>query len=102
MEFPERDTGSWKKFKYSFYLRGGGPGNEGMDLNYFFFDNENYRYVIYDTYTSAGSKNSIGVKVINVDTGVTTDIPGKVNTRQGSLTDFRDNSLVEISEELFD
>src|SRR5882724_5416344 len=33
-EFPEKNKSSFSKFKYSFYLRGGGSDNAGMDLNY--------------------------------------------------------------------
>ena len=43
-EFPTKSKESWLKFKYSFYLRGGGTSNEGMDLNYIYFTNENFKY----------------------------------------------------------
>ena len=38
-EFPGKSKSSWTDFKYSFYLRGGGTQNEGMDLNYIYFTN---------------------------------------------------------------
>jgi hypothetical protein len=39
LEFPENKADSWSKFTYSYYLRGGGAENEGMDLNYLSFEN---------------------------------------------------------------
>ncbi len=101
-EFPEKTKSSFKKFKYSFYMRGGGAQNEGMDLNYLYFENDNFKYIIYDTYYAAGNKHSIGVKVVDLKTKKTTDIKGEIKTQKGSLTDFRDNTLVEITEEFFD
>src|SRR5690349_9396285 len=37
LEFPELNKKSWDQFTYSYYLRGGGISNEGMDLNYIYF-----------------------------------------------------------------
>ena len=100
--FPDTSKNSWKAFKYSFYLRGGGPQNEGMDLNYLYFTNNGFRYVVYDTYYAVGNKQEIGIKIINLTTNKTTNIKGDRKTRKGTLTGFRDNNLVEIGEELFD
>jgi len=102
MEFPDMTNNSWKKFKYSFYLRGGGLENDGLDLNYVFFENENYRYVIYQTYSAADSESNIGVKVIDIKTNKTSDIPGNPKTRKGTLIDFRDNGLLQVGDEIFD
>ena len=101
-EFPDKSKSSWTKFKYSFYMRGGGTQNEGMDLNYVYFTNKDFTYVVYDTYISIGNKQSIGVKSINLKTKKTTNIKGKIKTRKGTLVDFRDNNLLEIGDELFD
>jgi hypothetical protein len=101
MEFPKKTKDSWKRFKYSYFLRGGGPDNSGIDLNYVFFDNDNIRYIIYDTYFSESRKYSIGVRVISLDKKIT-DIRGNYKTRKGSMVDFRDNGLLEIGDELFD
>ncbi|MFT3702630.1 MAG: hypothetical protein QM802_09680 [Agriterribacter sp.] len=45
-EFPAKSKDSWTKFTYSFYLRGGGPQNEGLDLNYIYFTNKEFKYVM--------------------------------------------------------
>jgi hypothetical protein len=101
-EFPDKSKSSWTSFTYSFYLRGGGTKNEGTDLNYIVFTNKDFKYVIYDTYFAVGNKQKIGIKVINLKTEKATNIKGNRKTRKGTLVDFRDNSLLEIGDELFD
>jgi hypothetical protein len=91
-----------KQFKYSFYLRGGGKANEGMDLNYVYFINKGFKYVIFSTSYAIDDKYEIGLKVIDMKTDKVTTIKGIVKTKKGTLTDFRDNGLLEIGEELFD
>jgi hypothetical protein len=99
-EFPEKDKTSWTRFKYSFYLRGGGVQNEGQDLNYIYFINKNIKYIIYDTYYSVGGESEIGIKVIDIQTNKTVDIKGDYKTRKGTMADFRDNNLLEVTDEL--
>jgi hypothetical protein len=101
-EFPEKTKASWSQFKFSFYMRGGGAQNEGMDLNYVYFTNKEFQYIIFDTYYAAGNKHDIGIKIINLQTKKATTIKGIRKTQVGNLTDFRDNNLLEIGEELFD
>ncbi|MFT5254612.1 MAG: acyl-CoA-binding protein [Flavobacteriales bacterium] len=98
-EYPGKLNESWSKFKYSFYLRGGGKMNEGMDLNYIAFINENYKYVIYDTYFSVKNKTNIGIKIIDLKTEKIIDLKGKTKTRKGTLVDFRDNKHIGIDDE---
>jgi len=98
-EFPEKNKSSFSKFKYSFYLRGGGPGNEGMDLNYVHFTNGNFQYVIFDNYVE---KSEIGIKVVDLKSNKTTVIKGNTSTKKGTLIEFRSNGLLEIGEEIFD
>ena len=73
-----------------------------MDLNYVYFVNNGYQYIIYDTYFSAGNKTAIGVKLIDLTTKKTTNIKGKSKTKKGSLINFRDNGLLKVSEEIFE
>ena len=101
-EFPPSYLDSWTKFTYSFYLRGGGTENAGMDLNYVYFFNGGYEYVIYDTYFSEGERSAIGIKVIDLKTKKTTDIKGILKTRAGTLINFRDNNELKIGDETFD
>jgi hypothetical protein len=97
-EYPEKSKDSWKKFKYSYYLRGGGAQNDGMDLNYLYFTNNGYKYSIYDTYHAADNKSAIGISVTNLKTNKTVDIKGVKSTRKGTMTDFRNDHLVEVVE----
>lgn len=100
-EFPNKLKSSWTNFKYSYYLRGGGVKNEAMDMNSLEFINENFKYVIYDTYYAVGNKQNIGIEITNLKLDKITIIGGILKTRKGTLTDFRDNKLVEIKENFF-
>jgi hypothetical protein len=101
-EFPRKSKDSWIAFKYSFYMRGGGIQNEGMDLNYIYFINKGFKYIIYDTYLASGNKQIFGIKIINLKTKKIIDIIGDPKTRKGTLIDFRDNNLLKIEDELFE
>ncbi|MCD6063566.1 MAG: hypothetical protein K0R82_1477 [Flavipsychrobacter sp.] len=102
-EYPTKDRNSWKKFSYSFLLRGGGIKNEGMDLNYLYFDNNGFRYVIYQTYYARGEERFAGVKVINLEEEGSVDVKAKYSTVEGSLGGFfRGEKLVRDGEELFE
>lgn len=101
-EFPGMNKTSWKKFTYSFYLRGGGKENEGLDLNYVFFSSTHYKYIIYHTYSAEDEKYTCGIKVLDITTKKTVNIKGNAATIEGNLIDFRDNKLLEIGDETFD
>ena len=101
-EYPKSVEDGRNKFTYSYYLRGGGASNEGMDLNYVYFTNNGFRYVVYHTYYAVKNEEKIGVKVIDLKGGKTIDIKGDYKTKKGTLMDFRDNNLLEIGDELFD
>jgi hypothetical protein len=98
-EFPGRSRESWLKVKYAFYLRGGGIQNDGMDLNYIYFSNNDFKYTIYDTYTTEDQKSDLGVRVTDLKTNKTTDIRGVYKSRKGTLAGFRDNNLLEITDD---
>ncbi len=91
-----------KQFKYSFYLRGGGKANEGMDLNYVYFTNNEFKYVIFDTYYAIKNQHNIGLRIIDLKTNKASIIKGMEKTRKGSLIDFRDNGLLDVGDELFE
>jgi len=102
LEFPEKSKESWKKFKYAWYLRGGGAANAGMDLNYFYFTTNGYRYYIYDVYYAEEKKYGIGVGVTDLKTNKTITIRGVKKTQKGTLINLRDNNLVERDEDMID
>ncbi len=104
LEFPEKENRrkSWDSFQYSYWLRGGGLQNEGMDLNYIQFTRANFKYVLYDTYYAIDESENAGIKVIDLKTGVVKDIKGLPKTKKGSLLDFRFMDAIKKSEEIFD
>lgn len=103
LEFPKvKDKSSFNQFEYSSYLRGGGIQNEGMELEYLAFTNEGVKYVVYDTYAARGNKYNIGIKVIDVVTEKTTNIPGRYKSRKGSLGILGEMKLVKKGDELYD
>ena len=101
-EFPKKMKDSWSMFTYSFYLRGGGKQNEGLDLNYVYFTSGNFKYIIYHTYFAREGKSKCGIKVVDTTSNKTVDVRGNINTMEGNLTDFRDNNLLEIRDDIFD
>jgi len=99
---PDEAKQSRNKFKYSFYIRGGEKQNEGLDLNYVYFSNGKFKYVIYQTYSANESESRCGIKIIDLATKKTIDIKGKIESIRRDLKDLRDSSLLEIGDELFD
>lgn len=102
MEYPEKTKASFTKFKYSYYLRGGGVANEGMDLDYLYFYNNRFRYLIYKTYYARDAEYDTGVKVTDTISKKTVDIKGIYKTKKGTLSNFRDNGLVEIVDDFLE
>ena len=100
-EYPNNKSDSWKKFKFSSYLRGGGKTNEGMDLNYLYFQVDNYKYVIYEEYFAETEQTNYGIKVIDSNSEKITNIKADKKTIKGNLFIFRDNKKVEKGDELF-
>ncbi len=103
LEYPNiKDKSSWNKFEYSYWLRGGGIQNEGIDLNYVAFTIEKNKYVIYDTYFANGEKYEVGIRVINLSNNKTLKIIGNGKTQKGTLVDFRFDKSIKEGEELYD
>jgi len=102
LQYPDTLKNDWNDFTYSYYLRGGGQSNEGMELNYLYFTTAGFQYVIYNTYYSSSDKTTIGIKIINIKTAKTNNIIGVYKSRKGDLTKFRDNTLIGKSDELFE
>ena len=103
LQFPADLSTSWNSFHHSWYLRGGGTQNEGMDLDYLYFDRGDYRYVIFqEYYSTSGSTFEYGIKVINTKTDKRTIIPASLSTVKGTLSTLRNIEKIKEGEELFD
>ncbi len=95
LEYPASlDNTSWQNFTYSYYYRGGGKMNAGMDLNYIDFTNNDYSYRIYNEYYSEDESVANGILVTD-SKGKETDIKGINKTVEGSLVELRFNELIK-------
>lgn len=86
-EYPKEKKDSWLKFKYSYFMRGGGPENEGLDLNYLKFENNGIKYIVYEEYSASDDSKKYGIRIEN--SKINTDIRGDPKSVVGSLIDFR-------------
>ncbi|HRE10974.1 MAG TPA: hypothetical protein PK605_06390 [Ignavibacteria bacterium] len=79
---------SWQLFTYSYYFRGGGKENAGLDLNYLSFENNGYLYKLYQEYSAEAESESAGIIVTGAN-GIETDFKAVSNSVKGSLVDLR-------------
>jgi len=98
-EFPTKTKESWTKFKYSHYSRGGGKQNLAEELRHISFINNNFKYVIYDSYYSESDEFDIGVQVLDLKTKKLTDYEGTLNSKKGSLS-FKESSKLEEDKDI--
>jgi len=84
-------------FKYSYYLRGGGIENAGLDLNFLSFTFDNNHYKVYQEYSAEDDKEYIGVIITN--NSIERYLIGKSETSKGNLMEFRSNGLIPIQQE---
>jgi len=94
-EFPQNKEDSWNKFVYTYYLRGGGGFNEGLDLNYLSFEDEGKQYEVYQEYTAEQDIIMVGLKIVDLETSQETLLPGIGETVNGSLVSLRDNIKIK-------
>jgi hypothetical protein len=95
LEYPKDKRISWQSFEYSYYLRGGGSANEGLDLNYLSFSNGDWKYTIYQEYTADTNSTVFGVRLVNDKDGEKLDLPGSASSVEGSLVPLRDNERIK-------
>jgi hypothetical protein len=91
LEYPKDKKDSWSKFKYTYYFRGGGPENEGIDLNYLIFNNNGYTYTIFQEYYSVEGRTKCGLRIENSNK---IEIKGDIKSAIGTLVDFRYNNKI--------
>ncbi len=95
LEYPRQKSGSWKLFSYSYYLRGGGAANAGLDLNALSFTNSVFTYTVYWDYSAEDDSTTVGIRVKNLKTGKEVDLPGVLSSVIGSLVDLREEPRLE-------
>ncbi|MBE2218416.1 MAG: hypothetical protein IAE90_09445 [Ignavibacteria bacterium] len=95
LEYPaELNVASWQNFTYSYYFRGGGKENAGLDLNYVTFENNGFTYKLYDEYSAEDESRNTGVLVTDTE-GKERDITGTKGSAKGSLIDLRYNEKIK-------
>ncbi len=98
IEYPDILDDSWNNFAYCYYLRGGGPDNEGLDLNFITFKSKEYSYILYEKYYATDDEHQYGMIIINNDNGNEKDMIGSSDSVIGTLINFRrDNKILEGS-----
>ena len=102
LEFPRKKEDSWSRFFYWYYLRGGGPQNEGLDLNYLGFTDHGWEYIIYDEYAAVGDQYEAGVLVIRLKDCKVTELVGRTDAKIGSLVSLRWNNAVRKDDSIPD
>lgn len=101
MEFPGDRQNGWSKFKYSYYNRGGGKSNAGIEIQNIIFENDGYKYVIYYNYSAEEDEQTVGILVMNETTGKESKIIGNTDTVEGSLMQIRESGLLEMADEMY-
>lgn len=101
LEFPINKEGAWENFKFSSYSRGGGEMNEGIELNYIYFDIGIYTYVVYEEYLAKKGKTNYGIKIVDAEKNKIEHIKVASNSVRGSLTIFREQKKIKKGDELF-
>jgi hypothetical protein len=102
LQYPEKAEDKEMKFTYSFYLRGGGEANEGMELNYIYFILNGIKYVIYENAHWSEKQKNVGLKMIEMTTSKTTSLIANSATVKGNLMQFRNTEIVQLGDEIFD
>ena len=102
LQYPQTINDTTLFFTYSFYLRGGGTANEGMELNYVYFELNNLKYVLFENSHSSNPASSFGLKIIDVKTQHEEVYEALDNTIRGSLNSLRNDDRFIKGEELFD
>lgn len=102
LQHPEEPDSGAREFYYSYYFRGGGVDNAGLDLNYLYFTLMDTLYVLYDTYSAEEASHQAGLKLYNLKNELLKIFPARMNSLQGSLTEFRFEEKVRSGERMFD
>ena len=86
---------SWNLFQYEYYLRGGGAGNAGLDLNYLYFEDGSFQYMIYQEYSAEDSSNQMGIMITDMIFQDEQNLSGDPHTVKGSLINLRDYKYLQ-------
>lgn len=96
LEFPNDRNDSWSNFTYSYYLRGGGKANAGLDLNHLSFIRNGYEYQVYQEYSAEDGLINVGIRINEKATNRKIEIKGLSNSIIGNLITLRENKKIKV------
>lgn len=99
LEFPDDFTDSWNKFIYSYYLRGGGIENEGLDLNYLRFEYNGTEYQLFQEYSAESDATDVGIRTIDSSTNNETVLRASEDSIKGDLRELRGYDNIKTEEQ---
>ena len=99
LEFPDDFTDSWNKFIYSYYLRGGGIENEGLDLNYLRFEYNGTEYQLFQEYSAESDATDVGIRTIDSSTNNETVLRASEDSIKGVLRELRGYDNIKTEEQ---
>jgi hypothetical protein len=84
LQYPQRlDASSWKAFILDGEMRFGGKANAGFADYSLSFENDNVKYILFDSWSDEDGSKEVGIKV-NIH-GKETILKGNYRTKKGSL-----------------
>jgi len=91
-EYPAETTNSFKKFKWYYYMRNGGPQNAGEEIYQLHFTNGDYTYKVYQQWNAEtyGYVNTVGIIVVNDKTNKAITLKGILKSAKGGLGGLQD------------
>lgn len=103
LQFPEKLENTFEQFTYSYYMRGGGAMNVGLDLNYISFKGDTHQFIIYEEHSSGDPENEeesldVGIRIVDLKNNKETKIEGLSNSVKGSLIDLRFSDLIKVEQ----
>ena len=98
LDFPKDKDSSFSRFRFYSYLRGGGPENEGLDLNRLSFVKDGTSYQIFEEIGASDPAPSIGIRVTMAKTKKEIVIKGIPSTIKGTLLTLREEERIPRDE----
>ncbi len=89
LEYPKRDTASWRKMQFYWYLQPSMGENNGFDIYNISFVADTFRYVVAISNAGDDGGEHLSLTVLNTKGKILTVQTGNTKTRNGHLIDLR-------------
>ncbi len=90
LEYPGRDTASWRKMQFYWYRHPSSGENNGFDMYNISFVRDTFRYVVFLTNAGDEGGEHLGIIILNLKGKILAEIPGDLRTLKGHLMALRD------------